>query len=109
MIDAGMVIGLGVSLFGLGVALHLGIDGWIRLKKFERDHPSPGALPRDDAALALRLERIEQIVDATAIEVERVAEGQRYVTRALAEQTAPRHPEPRHPEPRSPERVITPH
>ena len=32
-----------------------------------------------------RLERIEQAVDAIAIEVERVSEGQRFVTRLLSE------------------------
>ena len=36
-----------------------------------------------------RLERIEQAVDAIAIEVERVSEGQRFVTRLLAERGAP--------------------
>lgn len=34
---------------------------------------------------AQRLERVEQAVDAIAIEVERVAEGQRFVTRLLSE------------------------
>jgi len=34
-----------------------------------------------------RLERIEQAVDAIAIEVERVSEGQRFVTRLLSERT----------------------
>ncbi len=32
-----------------------------------------------------RLERIEQAMDAIAIEVERVSEGQRFVTRLLSE------------------------
>jgi hypothetical protein len=32
-----------------------------------------------------RLERIEQAIDAMAVEVERVAEGQRFVTRLLSE------------------------
>ena len=34
---------------------------------------------------ALRLERMEQAIDAVAIEMERVSEGQRFVTRLLAE------------------------
>jgi hypothetical protein len=41
-----------------------------------------GALPVE---LAERLERIERGVDATAIEVERIGEGQRFLTRALGE------------------------
>jgi hypothetical protein len=39
--------------------------------------------PASDSAP--RLERIEQAVDAIAIEVERVSEGQRFVTRLLSE------------------------
>lgn len=42
----------------------------------ERDRP-----PVDDA----RLERLEQAMDAMAIEVERIGEGQRYLTRLLSE------------------------
>jgi len=34
---------------------------------------------------ALRLERIEAAIEAIAVEVERVSEGQRFVTRLLAE------------------------
>lgn len=35
--------------------------------------------------LAERLERIERAVDVTALEVERIGEGQRFLTRALGE------------------------
>jgi hypothetical protein len=42
------------------------------------------ALPNDASQ---RLERIEQAMDAIAIEVERVSEGQRFVTRLLSERT----------------------
>lgn len=38
---------------------------------------------------AQRMERLEQAVDAIAIEIERVSEGQRYVTRLLTEGAAP--------------------
>jgi hypothetical protein len=38
---------------------------------------------------AERMERLEQAVDAIAIEIERVSEGQRYVTRLLTEGAAP--------------------
>ncbi|MGQ0537575.1 MAG: hypothetical protein ACT4R6_01400 [Gemmatimonadaceae bacterium] len=40
-------------------------------------------------ALDARLERIEQAVDAIAVEVERLAEGQRFATRLLSEGAAP--------------------
>ena len=42
------------------------------------------AIPADVSA---RLERIEQAVDAIAIEVERVSEGQRFTTKLLAERS----------------------
>jgi hypothetical protein len=35
------------------------------------------------------MERLEQAVDAIAIEVERISEGQRYMTRLLSEGSAP--------------------
>lgn len=42
-------------------------------------------LPSHDGELHDRLTRIEQAVEAIAVEVERVAEGQRFVTRVMAE------------------------
>ncbi|HEY6218912.1 MAG TPA: hypothetical protein VIV65_02575 [Gemmatimonadaceae bacterium] len=48
--------------------------------------PDPGT-----TLVASRLERLEQSVDAIAIEVERISEGQRFVTKVIAEQqTVPR-------------------
>lgn len=56
--------------------------------------------------LESRLERIEQSVDTIAIEMERIGEGQRFVTKLLAERPATPLAEAKNP-PR--ERVITPH
>jgi hypothetical protein len=39
--------------------------------------------------VAERLSRIETAVDSTALEVERIAEGQRFTTRLLAERSGP--------------------
>ncbi len=50
-----------------------------------------------------RLERIEMIVEATAIEVERISEANRFLAKLLAERTGSPTP------PSRPERVITPH
>jgi len=58
--------------------------------------------PTDD--LAERLARIESTVEATALEVERVAEANRFVAKVLSDRVAPAAPLSR-----SPERVITPH
>jgi hypothetical protein len=53
---------------------------WAR--RILRGRPAPAAVPYD---YTMRLDRIEQAVDAIAIEVERVSEGQRFVTKVLAE------------------------
>lgn len=52
-----------------------------RMRFRAREHERKLSDPRFDD----RLERIEQAVDAIAIEVERMAESQRYTTRLLAE------------------------
>lgn len=70
------------------VALALGVPlVRARVKQLERALPDPGSV----AELQQRLERIEQAIDAMAVEVERIAEGQRFVTRLLAEK-APERP-----------------
>jgi hypothetical protein len=38
-----------------------------------------------DPELMARLSRVEQIVEATAIEIERISEGQRFTTKLLSE------------------------
>jgi hypothetical protein len=41
-----------------------------------------------DPELMARIARVEQIVEATAVEVERISEGQRFTTRLLSEKKA---------------------
>ena len=50
-------------------------------RRMDREASRPG-LPAESAA---RLERMEQAIDAIAVEVERISEGQRYTTNLLAE------------------------
>ena len=50
-----------------------------------------------------RLDRIEMIVEATAVEVERISEANRFMAKLLAERSGASAPSSR------PERVITPH
>ena len=60
------------------------VRAWVR--RLERTPVvQPGDTARDE-----RLERIEHAVEAMALEVERISEGQRFVTRLLAEREAPR-------------------
>ena len=60
-------------------------------------HPRQAPVPADSNH---RLERVEQAIDAVAVEVERISEGQRFVTRLLTEGPAriplgaQRNPEP---------------
>lgn len=51
-----------------------------RMRAADREtlHPAAG-----DSSM--RLERIEQAIEAIAVEVERISEGQRFVTKLLAE------------------------
>jgi hypothetical protein len=58
-------------------------------RRFWRRKPKTGpalAIPSD---LAQRIERIENVAESTAIEVERIGEGQRFVTKLLSEQKSP--------------------
>jgi hypothetical protein len=55
------------------------------LKRFDRPAPTIVQIPPE---LAARLERIEQGVEAVAIEVERIAEAQRFSAKLLAERQA---------------------
>ena len=71
------------ALFILAVLLPLSI-GWAR-RLWRRGAAAVTALPEE---LGIRLTRLEQATDAIAIEVERVAEGQRFVTRLLSESPA---------------------
>ena len=50
-------------------------------RKLDAQAKNPG-VPLD---VANRLERIEQAIEAVAIEVERISEGQRFTTRLLSE------------------------
>lgn len=80
---------------------------WIRARERAiRGSSSPRVTERLAPQLSdERQDRLELAVDAIAIEVERIAEGQRFVTRLLAEKSAQQPATPA----RVAERVITPH
>ena len=80
-----------IGFFSTAIIISIGIPlvrGLVR--RWDRKGMQP-AVPTDTAA---RLERIEQAIDAMSIEVERIAEGQRFVTRLMTD--------------RAPERVALP-
>lgn len=75
-----------------GLAMFAWVAGrvWLRAKELELTTPTP-LNPNDAASLAAilaqieaRLRHMEAAVDATAVEVERLAEMQRFAARALA-------------------------
>lgn len=72
------IVGTIFVLFPLAIAA-----AWNIYKRGSRAIIAPAA------ADVARMERLEQAVDAIALEVERVSEGQRYVTRLLTEGAAP--------------------
>ena len=68
------------------IALSLGLPivrSWTR--RIERGE----SLSRPDPGTAERLDRIEQAVDAMAVEMERIGESQRFLTKLLAERSGP--------------------
>lgn len=76
-----------IGFFTTAIVISIGIPlvrGLVR--RWDRRDARP-AIPADTTA---RLERIEQAIDAMSIEVERIAEGQRFVTRMLSERAPER-------------------
>jgi len=79
--EEGLMIGGSFVFFVLGAAFLLARRRW---KK--RRHTKPDSQTEGDSA---RLERLEHGMEAIAIEIERVSEGQRFVTRLLSESQPP--------------------
>ena len=68
------------------VALALGVP-FVRgiVRRWERE----AEVPKVPADVSGRLERIEQAIEAVAVEVERISEGQRFTTKLLADRVEP--------------------
>jgi hypothetical protein len=71
-----------ISFFATVIAIVLGVP-LVRahIKRADR----AASLPSPDPRAEERLARIESAVEAIAIEVERISEGQRFVTKLLAD------------------------
>lgn len=77
--DPDMVVGLSFALLiAIGIPISIAYA-----RRIWRGKPQLSMSKADE--IAPRLDRIEQAMDAIAIEVERVSEGQRFVTKILAE------------------------
>jgi hypothetical protein len=81
--DPDLVVGLGFA-FIFAVMMPM---GFAYARRIWRGAPK-NSMPRMDDVIVPRLDRLEQAVDAIAIEIERISEGQRFVTRVLAERPA---------------------
>ena len=99
-----MFAAIALALFGGGIGVSLVITAVAKLKKVEHEiaHGTPRGIAPE---LEARLARIEQIVEVTAVEVERVSEAPRWVARPIAEQQSA----PRLPASRPGGQVATPH
>lgn len=86
-----------IAFFFTVVALVLGIPLVRTIARREERRALGAGDPRTDDRLA----RIEAAVDAIAIEVERISEGQRFTTKLLSERSTP-------PAPSSPSTESTP-
>ena len=78
--NAGQVTGISiVAILAIGLPLSIGI---MRLALRRATHAPAPQIPKD---VSDRLERMEQGIDAIAVELERVGEGQRFVTQLMSE------------------------
>ena len=82
--DLGAIIALSGLLAGIGVLAGAFAGAYFFGKsRGQRDALSMST----DPELMARVARIEQIVETTAIEIERITEGQRFTTKLLSEKT----------------------
>jgi hypothetical protein len=74
-----------VPLLAIGLGIPFVVAPMVRAiaRRIDRDNAKP------DAALVERLENMERNIDVIAIEIEKLAEGQRFVTKLLAERERP--------------------
>lgn len=79
------VVEIAQGFFAMIAAIALGVP---IIRAISRRWERGGSVPTLPADLTHRLERIEQAVEAVAIEVERMTESQRFTAKLLAEQRA---------------------
>ena len=88
--------------FATAIVLAIGVP---LARAYSRRMESESKNPRIPSEVAGRLERIEQAVEAVAIEVERISEGQRFTTKLLSEPRSANEPRQSSSSPRTPDSV----
>lgn len=75
-----------IAFFAMIVAVAIGLP-YVRgmVRRWDRE----GAAPPVPSDLTARMERMEHAIDAIAVEVERISEGQRFTTKLLSESRDP--------------------
>jgi len=71
----------------LGLMTTLGVVAKIVLSLIQRRRGNPQPEQRTLDEIAARLARLEQLTESTALEVERIGEGQRFTTKLLGERS----------------------
>ena len=79
--DFGVIIALISVITGVGILLSAAAGVYF----LGKNRAQKEALRSADPELLARLARVEQIVEATAVEIERISEGQRFTTRLLTD------------------------
>ncbi|MGI9078602.1 MAG: hypothetical protein ACR2G6_14920 [Gemmatimonadaceae bacterium] len=77
--------GVVAIVMGFWVMIAVIAVGWPLARAFGRRMDRQALSPQMPADFEARLQRIENIVESTAIEVERISEGQRFTTKLLSE------------------------
>lgn len=78
----GPEVAVPLGFFATSIIIAIGIP---LARAFARKMDAESRNPRLPAEVTGRLERMEQTLEAVAIEVERISEGQRFTTRLLSE------------------------
>jgi len=71
-----------IAAFTMAIIIAIGVP---LARAFARRIDADSRQPRIPTDVAQRLERMEQAIEAVAIEVERISEGQRFTTKLLSE------------------------
>ena len=82
----GPEVAVPLGAFVTAIILAIGVP---LARAYSRRMDSDARNPRIPTEVTSRLERIEQAVDAVALEVERISEGQRFTTKLLSEGKGP--------------------
>ncbi len=75
-----------LGAFATAIIIAIGVP---LTRAYSRRMDADSRNPRIPPEVTSRLERIEQAVDAVALEVERISEGQRFTTKLLSEGKGP--------------------